>query len=103
MTHDQAHAYVSSLPTVPVESIDRNDMRFTFCWADHGEPGLEGNVTPVRTPCGHVLMFDCLVQALEGESARSPTCPMCRSDMGTMAEGRDGDESDDEGDEENEE
>lgn len=72
--------FISALAVVDIADIPRDSMRCAHCWCDYDEEGLEVDATPVKTPCGHIYMRGCLLEALAGASM--PVLrPVCRQDM----------------------
>jgi hypothetical protein len=82
-TQNLALQFASSLATVDVSDIPREDMRCPHCWGDFNEVNPEVDMTVVKTPCGHLYMRRCLVEAIIGTTG---LCPVCRQDMRALIE-----------------
>ena len=80
MDFPAATAFVNELTGVSIADIPRDSMRCAHCWADYDEEGLEVDATPVKTPCGHLYMRGCLIEALV-DTSMPVLCPVCRHDM----------------------
>jgi hypothetical protein len=74
-----ATAFVDSLSSISIDSIEPEDMRCPHCWCDFGTSGdgLQNN-DPVKTPCGHMIGKDCLLESLKKTNTR---CPVCRQEF----------------------
>ncbi|KAJ4363565.1 hypothetical protein N0V83_009861 [Neocucurbitaria cava] len=79
ISHEDAVAFVNSLPDLDIQTIPRQDLRCPLCWADFDEVVDGYNNKPKRAPCcGKWFGTDCLVESLEGTG---PLCPLCRQAM----------------------
>ena len=71
--------FINTLTTVDVAEVARE--RCPHCWSDFDELVPDVDTTPIKTPCGHLFMRGCLIEALRDKSL---ICPMCRQHIVTV-------------------
>jgi hypothetical protein len=88
-TFHSQEAFLSSLRTIDIESLDQDSLKCGICWKVYGEapdPGEDNSEQPVRLRCSHVYGHKCLEDLFkEVPNIEAELIPLCFDDPTSRA------------------